>query len=76
MNIGKTNYLISSSTIKAGEEVADIYSMHFSEINRKGRRDWLNKNFHFICNCLVSRLEDNIVLNTTVSGLPGGLVHI
>ena len=54
VNIGKTNYLISSSTIKAGEEVADTYSMHFSEINRSGRRDWLNKNFHFICNCLVS----------------------
>ena len=53
VNIGRTNYLISSSSIKEGEEVADIYSMHFSEINREGRRDWLDKNFHFICNCPV-----------------------
>ena len=55
VNVGKTNFLISSNTIKAGEEVADIYSMHYSEINREGRRDWLNKNFNFICNCQVNK---------------------
>jgi len=51
VNIGKTNYLISSYPIHEGEEVADIYSMHYSEINRDGRRDWLSKNFHFLCSC-------------------------
>ena len=53
VNIGKTNYLISSYPIREGEEVADIYSMHYSEINRDGRRDWLSKNFHFLCSCKV-----------------------
>ena len=35
----------------AGEEVTDIYSMHFSEIPRTRRRDWLEQSFHFWCEC-------------------------
>ena len=36
---------------EAGEEVTDIYSMHFSEIHRERRRDWLEQSFHFLCQC-------------------------
>ena len=32
VNVGKMNYMVTSNTIKAGEEVTDIYSMHYSEI--------------------------------------------
>jgi len=57
VNIGKTNYLISSYPIREGEEVADIYSMHYSEINRDGRRNWLSKNFHFLCSCKACKAD-------------------
>ena len=32
-------------------QVTDIYSMHYSEIDRAGRRDWLLKSFYFQCGC-------------------------
>ena len=41
----------SVRTILAGEEVTDIYSMHFSEIHRERRRAWLQQSFHFLCQC-------------------------
>ena len=51
INVGKVNYLLTSRTIQAGEEVTDIYSMHFSEIHRERRREWLLQSFHFLCQC-------------------------
>ena len=51
VNVGKVNYLVTSRTIQAGEEVTDIYSMHFSEIQRERRRSWLQQSFHFLCEC-------------------------
>ena len=51
INVGKVNYLVTSRTIQEGEEVTDIYSMHFSEIHRERRRDWLEQSFHFLCQC-------------------------
>ena len=46
VNVGKMNYVVTSATIPRGEEVTDIYSMHFSEIPGEGRRDWLQVSCH------------------------------
>ena len=51
VNVGKMNYMVTSNTIKAGEEVTDIYSMHYSEIKPEDRRKWLWQSFHFQCQC-------------------------
>ena len=51
LNVGRVNYLVTSRTVRAGQEVTDIYSMHFSEIPRTRRRDWLEQSFHFWCQC-------------------------
>ena len=51
INVGKMNYVVTSSTVMQGEEVTDIYSMHFSEIKREDRRDWLHQSFYFLCRC-------------------------
>ena len=51
VNVGKMNYLVTSSTIMPGTEVTDIYSMHYSEIHTEKRRDWLQHSFHFLCTC-------------------------
>ena len=76
VNIGKTIYLISSYPIREGEEVADIYSMHYSEINRDGRRDWLSKNFHFLCSCKVwSKTISLFSLIPFITGLQSRLAN-
>ena len=51
VNVGKMNYMVTSNTIKKGEEVTDIYSMHYSEIKPEDRRKWLWQSFHFHCQC-------------------------
>ncbi|XP_023324593.1 uncharacterized protein LOC111698475 [Eurytemora carolleeae] len=51
VNVGRTQMLISSSRISSGDEITDIYSMHFSEILREKRQWWLNRNFNFVCKC-------------------------
>ena len=69
VNVGSKNYLVTSSTVRAGEEVTDIYSMHYSEIAGEKRRcwqciyhiptylniylsrSWLQRSFHFTCQC-------------------------
>ena len=51
LNVGKINYLVTSRTVLPGEELTDIYSMHFTEIKRERRRTWLQQSFHFWCEC-------------------------
>ena len=51
VNVGKMNYVVTSATIPRGSEVTDIYSMHYSEIPRAGRQNWLLDSFHFVCQC-------------------------
>ena len=51
VNVGKMNYVVTSATIPRGSEVTDIYSMHYSEIPRAGRQNWLRDSFHFVCQC-------------------------
>ena len=51
VNCGTKVYLLASATIGEGEEACDIYSMHFSEICKQRRQDWLSRLFHFSCGC-------------------------
>ena len=51
INCGRKTIIIATRNIKKGEEVTDIYSMHYSEVPKETRQDWLLKNFFFNCNC-------------------------
>ena len=64
VNVGSKNYLVTSSTVRAGEEVTDIYSMHYSEIAGEKRRCW---------QCIVSTIYQHISISTYLG--PGYSAH-
>ena len=51
VNAGDATVLVATRNIAAGEEIADIYSMHYSENGTKQRREWLSESFFFECKC-------------------------
>ena len=51
INTGNKTALVATRTIRPGEEISDIYSMHYSETPTESRRAWLEKNFFFRCRC-------------------------
>ena len=73
VNCGTKVYLISSATIEEGEEACDIYSMHFSEICKQRRQDWLSRLFHFSCGCKACS-EDWPTFDHLDSSLPPDLM--
>ncbi|TRY64251.1 hypothetical protein TCAL_10785 [Tigriopus californicus] len=51
INFGRKSVLVATRTIPTGQEISDIYSMHYSEIGRQERRNWLKSMFFFECSC-------------------------
>ena len=49
--LSKTYFPKYQTIIQIGEEINDIYSMHYSEIPKSSRKEWLHKNFLFNCDC-------------------------
>ena len=43
--------LIATENISKGQEITDIYAMHYSEIPKEKRRNWLRDMFFFTCEC-------------------------
>ena len=41
INIGKKMFLIASKNIRKGEEISDNYCSHFSDMNARERREWI-----------------------------------
>lgn len=51
INIGRNSVLVATRNIAKGQEISDIYSMHYSEIGWIERRKWLKSMFFFECSC-------------------------
>ena len=50
---GVMTLFIASRKIKSGEEICDMYSMHYSQVDATHRREFLREKFHFECQCQV-----------------------
>ena len=50
---GVMTLFIASRKIQSGEEICDMYSMHYSQIDATHRREFLREKFHFECQCQV-----------------------
>jgi len=51
VNVQRKQLLLATTRIPEGEEICDIYSMHYTEIAREDRQRWLLERFHFHCKC-------------------------
>jgi O6-methylguanine-DNA--protein-cysteine methyltransferase len=51
VNSGDRTLLLATRNIKAGDEIGDIYSMHYSETPLDKRQKWLSVSFFFDCAC-------------------------
>jgi len=51
INMGKKMFLVASKNIRKGEEITDNYCIHFSDMGAKSRREWMEENFLFSCEC-------------------------
>ncbi len=66
INRGRKTALIASRNISPGQEITDIYSMHYSEISLAQRKSWLKDMFFFECRCQAC-LDDFPVYNSLPS---------
>ena len=46
-----------SKLLQIGEEINDMYSMHYSEIPKSTRYEWLLEKFLFHCGCAACKGE-------------------
>eukprot|EP00092_Neocalanus_flemingeri_P007710 GFUD01008326.1.p1 GENE.GFUD01008326.1~~GFUD01008326.1.p1 ORF type:complete len:633 (+),score=153.13 GFUD01008326.1:157-2055(+) len=51
INLGKKMFLVASKNIRKGEEITDNYCIHFSDMAAHARREWIEENFLFSCEC-------------------------
>jgi len=51
INLGKKMFLVASKNIRKGEEISDNYCIHFSDMKAKARKEWMEENFLFSCEC-------------------------
>jgi len=51
INLGKKMFLVASKNIRKGEEITDNYCIHFSDMKAGERRQWMEENFLFSCEC-------------------------
>ena len=50
-------YSICCGFLQIGEEINDMYSMHYSEIPKSTRYEWLLEKFLFHCGCSACKEE-------------------
>ena len=45
------NFIFLSPKVEEGEELTDMYTVHWTEYTLEERREYLDRVFHFLCTC-------------------------
>ena len=52
---GSRVVLAAGREVEEGEELTDMYTVHWTEYTVQERRDYLHRVFHFTCDCQACR---------------------